>query len=71
MTKEQERQLQIKFRKMLKEAQNHGFNTGSAAALCLVLNMCNIGKSTEDIKNFCELLLDMSGKKAEDTNDNS
>lgn len=37
--------------------------TGAAGILETVLDMCNTGKTVEDIKNFCEKSLNMDGMK--------
>ena len=63
MTKEQEKTLDKKLKDTLKEVQFQGLKTGAKGILGAVLNMCNEGKTVEDIKNFCEKSLNMEGMK--------
>ena len=63
MTKEQEKVLDKKLKDTLKEVQFQGLKAGAKGILGAVLDMCNEGKTVEDIKNFCEKSLDMEGMK--------
>lgn len=63
LTKEQEKILNKKFKKTLEEVRFQGLKAGAAGILGAVLNMCNEGKTVEDIKNFCETSLGMKGMK--------
>lgn len=40
-----------------------GLKAGAKGILGTVLNMCNEGKTIEDIKEFCENSLNMEGMK--------
>lgn len=40
-----------------------GMRAGATGILGAVLNMCNEGKSIDDIKNFCETSLNLDGMK--------
>ena len=63
MTKQQEKIITEKFKEQLKEANFQGLKTGAKGILGAVLNMCNQGKTVEDIKQFCETSLCMDGMK--------
>lgn len=63
MTKSQEKTLTEKMTNTLKEVQFQGLKAGAKGILGAVLNMCNEGKTVEDIKEFCEKSLDMDGMK--------
>lgn len=47
----------------LKEVQFQGLKLGAKGILGAILNMCNEGKTIEDIKDFCEKSLDIDGMK--------
>lgn len=61
MTKQQEKE----FEKLFTEKEQHfqGLKAGATGILGAVLNMCNEGKSVEDIKKFCVTSLGMPGMK--------
>ena len=63
MTKKQEKTLDKKLTDTLKEVQFQGLKAGATGILGAVLEMCNSGKTVEDIKNFCEKSLDLEGMK--------
>lgn len=63
MTKEQEKILNKEFKKTLKEVRFQGLKAGATGILGAVLDMCNNGKTVEDIKDFCEKSLNMKGMK--------
>ena len=63
MTKAQEKLLKQKFEQTLKDVRFQGLKAGATGILGAVLNMCNEGKTAEDIKNFCEKSLAMEGMK--------
>lgn len=63
MTKHQEKQIKKIFTEQLKEARFQGLKAGAKGILGTVLDMCNEGKSVEDIKQFCKKSLDMNGMK--------
>lgn len=59
MTREQEKQMEQMFREKLKEQQSQGMKAGATGILGAVLDMCNEGKTVEDIKKFCMTMLDV------------
>lgn len=63
MTKQQEKIITEKFKEQLKEANFQGLKAGAKGTLGAVLDMCNQGKTVEDIKQFCEISLGMDGMK--------
>lgn len=63
MTKQQEKEFEKLFTEKLKESHFQGLKVGAKGILGAVLNMCNEGKSVEDIKQFCEKSLNMKGMK--------
>lgn len=63
MTKQQEKQLNAEIKKTLKEAQFQGLKAGAKGILGAVLDMCNKGKTVEEIKDFCEKSLGIDGMK--------
>lgn len=63
MTKQQEKEFEKIVSEKLKEQHFQGVKTGATGILGAVLNMCNEGKSVEDIKQFCETSLEMDGMK--------
>lgn len=63
MTKEQEKQLNKVLKNALEEQRFQGLKAGAAGILGAVLNMCNEGKSVDEIKDFCEKSLGMGGMK--------
>ena len=63
MTKQQEKIITEKFKEQLKEANIQGLKAGAKGILGAVLDMCNQGKTVEDIKKFCETSLGMDGMK--------
>ena len=63
LTKEQEKELDNEFKKTLEEVRFQGLKAGAAGILGAVLEMCNTGKTVEDIKDFCEKSLNMDGMK--------
>ena len=63
LTKKQEKQLNGKIKKTLEEVRFQGLKAGTAGILGAVLDMCNAGKTVEDIKDFCEKSLNMDGMK--------
>lgn len=63
MTKQQEKEFEKIFTEKLKEQHFQGLKAGAKGILGAVLNMCNEGKSIEDIKQFCESSLGMDGMK--------
>lgn len=63
MTKQQEKIVTEKFKEQLKEANFQGLKAGAKGILGAVLDMCNQGKTVEDIKQFCETSLGMDGMK--------
>ena len=72
LTKKQEKQIENQFKKILEEVKFQGLKSGAAGILGAVLEMCNSGKSDEDIvkeiKGFCEKSLNMDGMKYEKEN---
>lgn len=63
MTKQQEKIITEKLTEQLKEANFQGLKAGAKGILGAVLDMCNQGKTVEDIKKFCETSLGMDGMK--------
>lgn len=63
MTKEQEKELENSFKEILDDVRFQGLQAGAKGILGAVLNMCNEGKTVEDIKEFCERSLGMNGIK--------
>lgn len=63
MTKQQEKIITDKLNESLKEANFQGLKAGAKGILGAVLDMCNNGKTVEDIKKFCETSLGMDGMK--------
>lgn len=63
MTKEQEKMFTEQFNKKFEEVRLAGLRAGAKGILGAVLNMCNEGKTSEDIKDFCEKSLGMDGMK--------
>jgi len=59
LTKKQEKQLNNEIKKTLEEVRFQGLKAGAAGILGAVLDMCNQGKTVEDIKQFCEKSLNM------------
>lgn len=68
LTKKQEKQLNGEIKKTLEEIRFQGLKAGAAGILGAVLDMCNSGKTVEDIKDFCEKSLGMDGMKYEKEN---
>lgn len=68
MTKKQEEQLNNEIKKILKNFELQGMRTGAAGILGAVLDMCNNGKTVNDIKEFCEKSLSMEGMKIKNKN---
>ncbi len=52
LTKKQEKQLNDEIKKTLEEVRFQGLKAGAAGILGAVLDMCNQGKTIEDIKQF-------------------
>lgn len=50
MTKQQEKIIAEKFKEQLKEANFQGLKAGAKGILGAVLDMCNQGKTVEDIE---------------------
>lgn len=63
MTKKQEKMLNNKLKNTLEEVRFQGLKAGATGILGAVLQMCNEGKTVEDIKEFCEKSLNMDGMK--------
>lgn len=63
LTKKQEKQLNSEIKKTLEEIRFQGLKAGAVGILGAVLDMCNTGKTVDDIKNFCEKSLGMDGMK--------
>ena len=63
LTKKQEKQLNGQIKKTLEEVRFQGLKAGAVGILGAVLDMCNSGKTVEDIKDFCKKSLDMDGMK--------
>lgn len=63
LTKSQEKYLNTEFNKKFDEVRLCGLRAGATGILGAVLNMCNEGKTVEDIKVFCEKSLNMDGMK--------
>lgn len=63
MTEQQEKEFEKLFTEKLKEQRFQGLKAGAAGILGAVLNMCNEGKTIEDIKKFCVTSLGMPGIK--------
>lgn len=63
MTKQQEKEFEKIFTKKLKEQHFQGLKAGVKGILGTVLNMCDEGKSIQDIELFCETSLGMDGMK--------
>lgn len=49
--------------KRLQKKGFHSLKAGAAGILRVVLDMCNTGKTVEDIKDFCEKSLNKYGMK--------
>lgn len=45
------------------EVRFAGLKAGATGILGAILNMCNEGKTVEDIKDFCEKSLNLKGMK--------
>ena len=52
LTKTQEKHLNTEFNKKFEEVRLWGLRTGAFGILGAVLDMCNKGKTVEDIKGF-------------------
>lgn len=63
MTKQQEIEFEKLFTKKLREQHFQGVKAGATGILGTILDMCNEGKTVDDIKNFCETSLGMPGMK--------
>lgn len=63
MTKKQEKMLNDKLKSTFDEVRFQGLKAGATGILGVVLQMCNEGKTVEDIKEFCEKSLNMDGMK--------
>ena len=63
LTKKQKKQLNNEIKKILEEKRFQGLKAGAAGILGAVLDMCNTGKTVEDIKDFCVKSLNMDGMK--------
>ena len=63
LSKKQEKQLDNEFKKTLEKVRFQGLKAGAAGILGTVLDMCNKGKTVDDIKKFCEKSLNMNGMK--------
>lgn len=63
LTKKQEKQLNGEIKKTLEGVRFQGLKAGAAGILGAVLDMCNSGKTVEDIKEFCVKSLNMDGMK--------
>lgn len=63
LTKKQEKQVNSQIKKTLEEVRFQGLKTGAAGILGAVLDMCNTGKTVEDIKDFCVKSLNIDGVK--------
>lgn len=57
------KQVNDQTKKTLEEVRFQGLKAGAAGILGAVLDMCNTGKTVEDIKNFCVKSLGMDGMK--------
>lgn len=69
MTKQYEKKISQQLKKTLKEVRNQGLKAGAAGILRAVLEMCNEGKTVDDIKVFCEMSLSIDGMKFEEENE--
>lgn len=67
LSKEREKELNGKIKKILEEVRFQGLKAGAAGILGAVLEMCNSSKTdveiVKDIKDFCEKSLNMDGMK--------
>lgn len=63
MTNKEEKIIEQKIREYGKESQLNGMRAGATGILGAVLNMCNEGKTINDIKEFCEMSLGLEGMK--------
>ena len=61
MTNKEEKIIEQKIREYGKESQLNGMRAGATGILGAVLNMCNEGKTINDIKEFCEMSLSLEG----------
>ena len=61
MTKQDEKKLNKEIKNILEEVRFQGLKSGAAGILGAVLEMCNEGKTVNDIKDFCEKSLNMEG----------
>ena len=65
LTKKQEKQVNNQIKKTLEEVRFQGLKAGAAGILGAGLDMCNTGKTLEDIEDFCVKSLNMDGMKIE------
>lgn len=65
MTKQDEKKISQQLKKTLEEVRFQGLKAGAAGILGAVLEMCNEGKTVDDIKVFCEKSLGMDSMKFE------
>ena len=63
LTKSQEKHLNTEFNKKFEEVRFAGLKAGATGILGAIINMCNEGKTVEDIKDFCEKSLNLKGMK--------
>ena len=63
LTRKQEKQMSEQFKNTLEEVRFQGLKAGAAGILGAVLDMCNTGKTVDDIKDFCVKSLGMDGMK--------
>lgn len=68
LSKKQEKQLNGEIKKTLEEVRFQGLKAGATGILGTVLDMCNTGKTVENIKDFCVKSLNMDGMKYEKEN---
>lgn len=61
-----EEKIQEEFRKILQNTFDKGILQGCVGILGAVKNMCDEGKTVEDIKEFCEKYLEKNRLKTEE-----
>lgn len=64
-----ENKIQEEFKKVLQDTFDKGMLQGCVGILGAVKNMCDEGKTVEDIKTFCEKYLKDNKLRAEGRND--
>lgn len=63
MNKKEEMQINNQIRKTLESTRISGMRAGAFGILGAVLQMCNEGKTVDEIRNFCKKSLALDGIK--------